>query len=748
MSDEIRIPAYFSHSYRPGDREVNEFFWSLFWESGFTFAVDPESPTLSIPHLELMMRWSACFVAVVTHRPQQAYYKSSPFIVYEYGLAVRAQKPRLIFVEAGVPGQYFSESAVTIAFDRRRLEERREGFRDLIKQLADQSRAYSNLADRQRGPAGLLLPQNSQYREAKGAIAKLLSAAGHEPREIVTGFDNSFQFALRLDECDFILIDVGSKSIPTWVYPFLHGRFIPTVRLMHQATADDRKAAPVLDNDDALTAAGVMDEVVIHWSTSDELITQLERQVEKLFQLRRPFLSEEEGLRYLRSLGRRKESIFISNAGEDNNFASGLVRALNLQNILPFHYVYENQLTLGKDWHEELKERVRSSQLFVPLISEAYWESEWCKEEYEIARHLEGQGLLTMYPYFLDDSKQPQVPAHGRKLSHLSEEVGIKQIVDDVDGYLTSEREGEATAGVRSSGTASRASWRSSTRKVSIDIAIMTVLPEEYAAVYACLEDPSRVAGRRGHPNDYSWVFGEIQSDEHKAPYRIVLGLAGRPGEGSGLRAVKDTIDAFSTEYLLLVGIAGGLRDVRRGDVVLSDHIYGYEYGKVDEGFKPRPDWIFHTEIGMFNAAQTLEFINPEWSEAIGLKAPDGTRSPKIYSGPVASGNKVIDDVSDPSFKPVLDFWPKLVAVEMEALGAAEAIEWAKQKGLAVQFSMVRGISDLPPVMPSQPDSEDDGQKSKQTQERDLWKKYAAEAAAVLATQIIRRSWRVPPRNL
>ena len=108
----------------------------------------------------------------------------------------------------------------------------------------------------------------------------------------------------------------------------------------------------------------------------------------------------------------------------------------------------------------------------------------------------------------------------------------------------------------------------------------------------------------------------------------------------------------------------------------------------------------------------------------------------------------MIDDVSDPSFKPVLDFWPKLVAVEMEALGAAEAIEWAKQKGLAVQFSMVRGISDLPPVMPSQPDSEDDGQKSKQTQERDLWKKYAAEAAAVLATQIIRRSWRVPPRNL
>jgi hypothetical protein len=38
-----KISAYLSHSYRHEDRQVNEFFWRLFWANGVTFAVDPEA---------------------------------------------------------------------------------------------------------------------------------------------------------------------------------------------------------------------------------------------------------------------------------------------------------------------------------------------------------------------------------------------------------------------------------------------------------------------------------------------------------------------------------------------------------------------------------------------------------------------------------------------------------------------------------------------------------------------------------
>lgn len=38
-----RVTAYLSHSYRHADREVNDFFWKLFWANDVTFAVDSES---------------------------------------------------------------------------------------------------------------------------------------------------------------------------------------------------------------------------------------------------------------------------------------------------------------------------------------------------------------------------------------------------------------------------------------------------------------------------------------------------------------------------------------------------------------------------------------------------------------------------------------------------------------------------------------------------------------------------------
>jgi TIR domain len=438
MPNQNRIPVYFSHSYRAEDRDINLFFWNLFWRNGFSFTVDPESETTSIPHLELMMRWSACYVAVVTHRPEQPFYKSSPFIAYEYGLAVRAQKPRLVFVEAGVPGQYYSEASVTFAFDRRRLKGKRDEFEAQIRQLADKSRAFSNLGDRSRGPAGLMLPPTRAYRETREVIGKLVAAAGHGHREVGLQFDNAFQFALELDQCDFVVIDVGSRSVTSWIYPFLHGRFIPAVRLLYQGAGGGRREVASLDHDDALRQAGVGDELFIRWSTPDELKVRLELHVQKLFQPREPFQSAKQGRDYFNNLGRRQASIFISNAGPDNEFASHLVRVLNLENIRPFHYVYENPFDLGADWRDSLRARLRSTELFVPLLSQAYWASDWCTEEYKTAERLEKRGRLTIVPYFLDDGEGPLVPAQGRRLSHLPFRQRIARVVQDIDEYLVS----------------------------------------------------------------------------------------------------------------------------------------------------------------------------------------------------------------------------------------------------------------------------------------------------------------------
>src|SRR5260370_10349666 len=91
-----RVPVHFSHSYRREDRDLNDYFWTIFHGAGFSFTVDPGSTSLSTTYLELMMARSAGFVAVVTYRQEEEGYRCSPFIMHEYGLAVRARKPRLV----------------------------------------------------------------------------------------------------------------------------------------------------------------------------------------------------------------------------------------------------------------------------------------------------------------------------------------------------------------------------------------------------------------------------------------------------------------------------------------------------------------------------------------------------------------------------------------------------------------------------------------------------------------------------
>jgi hypothetical protein len=435
-----QIPTYLSHSYWPEDREVNRYFWDQFWDAGFAFTVDPKTPEhLSIPHLELMMQRSACFVAVAPLRASQERYRTSPYIVFEHSMAVRANKPMLVIAESNVAGRFFDGSPMAV-FNRDDLEG--ADLRQKIEQLVTLSRPHVGNSVQVLGSVGLVLPRGGVYASARRTIRDVLEAAGYRVDDLRYARDRAPWLA-DTDHHDFLVIDIRARDIPAWLHPLLHGRFVPMVRLIHHTPGSNPDSMfPGLLREEAIEWAGGSGQWAICWSQVEELESRLRPMVDKLQRPRRQFRSREEGIGYFQSLGRSEQgSVFISNADAQNEFTRDLSRLLDLNNIAFFHYQHKNSIPPGTTWRDQLWDRIRSSRLFVPLLTEDYWRSSLCQEEYRLAEDLAHRGRLRIHPFLLDrrsaTESSPAAARQGEWLVGLPPDEQLERIVRSIDRHLT-----------------------------------------------------------------------------------------------------------------------------------------------------------------------------------------------------------------------------------------------------------------------------------------------------------------------
>jgi nucleoside phosphorylase len=270
-----------------------------------------------------------------------------------------------------------------------------------------------------------------------------------------------------------------------------------------------------------------------------------------------------------------------------------------------------------------------------------------------------------------------------------------------------------------------------------VDIAILTALEEEYNAICELIDNIEFVRGTADDPNLYAWRIG------HAKEYSVVIGWTGHAGNTRSALAAQNAIDRWNPRYLFFVGIAGGLKECKKGDVVIGNFIRGYEYGKMDKIFTPRNDWPYNSDIGLFTSAAAVK-NEKKWHQYIKTDPPEHC-DPEVVIGEIASGDKIIEDPSNEFFQQVLHEWPKIVAIEMEGAGVGEAIRVAQAKGKGIGFIMIRGISDLPRNNLSQPD---DQLETRGTVERDNWKSFASATAAAFAYNFIVNYLPVPPLSL
>lgn len=732
-----RIPVYFSHSYRREDRDTNEHFWGIFYDADFSFTVDPGTTSFFSTTLELMMARSVGFAAVVTFREEEEHYQCSPFMVYEYGLAVQAQRPRLVLLDRRVPPRSFrAQDTLTVEFDVANLDRCGDELQQELVRFHTQAAGRLIGHRYRRGQVGVAIRAksgtgNASAQARSAYVHEYLSKRGNEPVNLAVVADDPWALAEAADACDFAVIDIDDSQM-SGIADFLLGRGTPLLKMARRTTSSIKPER--LLGSTPLRRATAADELVMYWTDQEEFESRVGQQISRAMTDRSEFADLNAGHRYFRSLGRETQPVFVSNAAAADGVAKDLADALNLENIPFFHYRYQNTIGEGKRWNDQLEGIVTASKVFLPLIDKAYWKSEYCKKEYEIAVRLADLGRLVIFPCFLErDHRGPEVPYQGRDLYNLPQKERVKLVVERLDGLLAVTGETGAT----SKGGPLKAG------QIAVDVAIITILQEEYAAVWHLLRDARPVVGSPGLENKHAWVVGEVDSPMSGVPYTVALAMS-LAGTNAAVIAVKDTLSALDPRCVLVVGVAGGLGDASLGDVVVADRICAYEYGKIDHGFHPRHDLDSPTDAAISSAARTLPDRYPDWYGELARSHGLRDLSPRIIVGHVASGDKVVDDPTDEFFASVIRGRPKLRAVEMEGAGAARAIQDARETQQAVSFGMVRGISDIP-----RPGGSGQGSTpgvSGQTEMRDSWKVPAASAAAAAAIQLIRLSWPRQPR--
>jgi nucleoside phosphorylase len=216
--------------------------------------------------------------------------------------------------------------------------------------------------------------------------------------------------------------------------------------------------------------------------------------------------------------------------------------------------------------------------------------------------------------------------------------------------------------------------------ETELSAVILTALSVEYTAVRAHLEDLHEVV----HKNGTVYERGKFFFNHHFWNVGIVEIGAGNSGAAA---ATERAIQQFQPRVVLFVGIAGGLKDVAIGDVVASTKVYGYEVGKAEETFKPRPR-IFLSTYRMEQRAKA-EARKDDWRKRIKRTHP--ASSPNVLVGPIAAGEKVLASSRSSLAQFLKDQYGDALAVEMEGYGFLEAAHTND----AIEALVVRGISDL-----------------------------------------------------
>lgn len=215
-------------------------------------------------------------------------------------------------------------------------------------------------------------------------------------------------------------------------------------------------------------------------------------------------------------------------------------------------------------------------------------------------------------------------------------------------------------------------------------IVIQTAIPLEQQAIVNKLSDVVDYL----HP--VSKTIYKVGNYLYKGnKLQIVVGKTNQTNINAAIETER-IIQHFDPTYIFFVGVAGGLKDVKIGDIVIGSDVYGYERGKAKNEFLMRPQFGFSSyELEQ----QAVNFSSSDaWEKQSSLLINQKFHDKILtFTGTIASGEKVVGSIDSELHKFLKKNCSHALAVEMEGLGFLEAC----RPYPLIKSLLIRGISDL-----------------------------------------------------
>ncbi len=394
--------TFLSHRYK--SPEVNLFFFELFADiAEVQFEVDEGTFATNVTRLELMIRAADAFIGIypfpgtseAAQQPEELK-KASRYFRLELDLAIRSQKPAIIFYDEryrnllrcpdNISAVPFNYREITGAGQVPRAEKFKEEFRRFCE-MVNASMAYSvKQRNDPKSTIGIVLPPSTSgdgyTPEDIRTIEEALEKCGFDDRRVVSWppILNREAFSL-FQNADWMIVDLGEEMARTGIPAYLHGQFVPMLRLHRLASGQNESAPSLLESVLFGDVEVGYNKDIITWGNRDKLETALQERLLTIKADVRRIGTISEAETYFRSAALRKEAVFLSYAGKDRDVAGAISAELKKHFQTVFDYRDGKSIRPGQPWIDEIFKQLAASAIGVPLLSEDYFASGNCVHE-------------------------------------------------------------------------------------------------------------------------------------------------------------------------------------------------------------------------------------------------------------------------------------------------------------------------------------------------------------------------------